>query len=133
MRVQRVTAAVDAGQIINPDGLKNQIEGGIIQGASWTLKEQVKFDRQQITSRDWAGYPILTFEEVPESGSYADRSPRIAPVGCWRSLAGTDLGGDRQRDLPRDRRATARSALHGQTRSNPHWAERWRGCDTKMR
>ena len=65
IKVERVTAAADAGQIINPDGLTNQIEGGIIQGVSWTLKEEVKFDRQRILTRDWRSYPILTFSEVP--------------------------------------------------------------------
>ena len=52
--VPRAWAAVDAGQIINPDGLANQIEGGIVQSTSWTLKEEVKFDRDGIRSRDWA-------------------------------------------------------------------------------
>jgi CO/xanthine dehydrogenase Mo-binding subunit len=63
--VPRVYAAVDAGQIVNPDGLENQIEGGIVQSMSWTLKEEVKFDRSEISSRDWATYPILTMPEVP--------------------------------------------------------------------
>jgi len=65
VRVPRAIVAVDAGQIINPDGLANQIEGGIIQSTSWTLKEQVRFASTGITSRDWLGYPILTFPEVP--------------------------------------------------------------------
>ena len=54
IRVPRVYAAADAGQIINPDGLANQIEGGIVQSTSWTLKEEVKFDPTEIRSRDWA-------------------------------------------------------------------------------
>jgi CO/xanthine dehydrogenase Mo-binding subunit len=61
-----VIAAVDAGQIVNPDGVVNQIEGGIIQSASWTLKESVRFDRTRVTTRSWAEYPILRFDEVPE-------------------------------------------------------------------
>jgi xanthine dehydrogenase molybdopterin-binding subunit B len=65
VKVDRVTAAVDAGQMINTDGITNQIEGGIIQGTSWTLKEQVKFDRETIKTRDWVSYPILSFPEVP--------------------------------------------------------------------
>jgi nicotinate dehydrogenase subunit B len=52
--------------VVSPDGLKNQMEGGIVQSTSWTLKEQVTFDRERITSRDWQNYPILTFPEVPE-------------------------------------------------------------------
>jgi CO/xanthine dehydrogenase Mo-binding subunit len=51
--------------VINPDGVRAQIEGGIIQSSSWTLKEQIHFDESGIKSRDWAGYPILRFDEVP--------------------------------------------------------------------
>jgi nicotinate dehydrogenase subunit B len=65
VRVGRVVAAVDAGQIVNPDGVINQIEGGIIQSASWTLKESVRFDRTRVTTRSWADYPILRFADVP--------------------------------------------------------------------
>ena len=56
----------DCGQIINPDGVANQLEGGLIQAASWTLKEAVRFDPVRITSIDWETYPILNFKEVPE-------------------------------------------------------------------
>jgi nicotinate dehydrogenase subunit B len=66
VRVTRVVSAVDAGQIVNPDGVVNQIEGGIIQSASWTLKESLRFDRTRVTTRSWADYPILRFDEVPE-------------------------------------------------------------------
>jgi CO/xanthine dehydrogenase Mo-binding subunit len=59
-------AVCDAGLIINPDGVKAQIEGGIVQSASWTLKEQVKISSSQIETRDWSTYPILRFDEVPE-------------------------------------------------------------------
>ncbi len=110
VRVLHVTAAADAGQIINPDGLKNQIEGGIIQGASWTLKEQVKFDRQQITSRDWAGYPILTFGEVPEIEVTLIDHPELPPLGAGEASQGPisaaianaifHATGVRLRDLP---------------------------------
>ena len=65
VRVPRVVIAADIGSVVNPDGARNQLEGGIVQAVSVTLKEQVTFDRRQITSRDWAGYPILTFPEVP--------------------------------------------------------------------
>jgi nicotinate dehydrogenase subunit B len=66
VRVTRVWCAVDGGLIINPDGARNQIEGGIIQGASWTLKEQVRFAGGRISSRSWADYPIFRFSDVPE-------------------------------------------------------------------
>src|SRR5207247_245984 len=66
VRVTRAVAAVDVGQVVNPDGVVNQIEGGLIQSASWTLKEALRFDRTRVTTRSWADYPILRFEEVPQ-------------------------------------------------------------------
>ncbi|MGZ5847818.1 MAG: xanthine dehydrogenase family protein molybdopterin-binding subunit, partial [Ramlibacter sp.] len=66
VRLLRVVAAVDSGEVVNPDGIRNQMEGGILQSASWTLNEQVTFDRTRITSRDWGGYPILRFTQVPQ-------------------------------------------------------------------
>ncbi len=66
IQLLRAVIAADAGQIVDPDGLRNQLEGGLMQSASWTLKEQVKFDDKGIVSRDWESYPILTFAEVPE-------------------------------------------------------------------
>lgn len=67
VRVLRIAAAVDTGQIVNPDGVRNQIEGGIIQSLSWALFERVRFDTRRITSTDWASYPILRFDAVPDS------------------------------------------------------------------
>jgi nicotinate dehydrogenase subunit B len=66
VRVQRVFIAHDCGLIINPDGLRNQIEGNVIQATSRTLNEEVKFDRSMVTSLDWTGYPILKFSEIPD-------------------------------------------------------------------
>ncbi len=66
VRVARAVAAVDAGQIVNPDGVVNQIEGGIIQSASWTLLEAVRYDRTRVRTRSWADYPIIHFGDVPE-------------------------------------------------------------------
>lgn len=65
VRVRRLTIAVDAGLVINPDGAANQVEGGAVQATSWTLKEQVRFDRYGVTSDTWETYPILRFSEVP--------------------------------------------------------------------
>ncbi|MBX9760224.1 MAG: molybdopterin-dependent oxidoreductase [Beijerinckiaceae bacterium] len=65
VRVVRAVASADSGHIVNPDGVMNQIEGGLIQSLSWTLKEEVKFDDTRVNSEDWASYPILTFNEVP--------------------------------------------------------------------
>jgi nicotinate dehydrogenase subunit B len=66
-RLVRAVAAVDAGQVVNPDGLTNQIEGAIVQSMSWTLYEAVTFDDTRITSIDWQTYPILRFNAVPDS------------------------------------------------------------------
>jgi nicotinate dehydrogenase subunit B len=66
-RLVRAVAAVDAGQVVNPDGLINQIEGAIVQSTSWTLYEAVSFDDTRITSIDWQTYPILRFNAVPDS------------------------------------------------------------------
>ena len=65
-RLVRAVAAVDSGQVVNPDGLVNQIEGAILQSMSWTLYESVTFDDKRITSIDWQTYPILRFDAVPE-------------------------------------------------------------------
>jgi nicotinate dehydrogenase subunit B len=66
-RLVRAVAAVDSGQVVNPDGLINQIEGAILQSMSWTLYESVTFDDTRITSIDWQTYPILRFNAVPDS------------------------------------------------------------------
>ncbi|MBM3607090.1 MAG: xanthine dehydrogenase family protein molybdopterin-binding subunit, partial [Alphaproteobacteria bacterium] len=65
IRVLRAASANDAGEIVAPDGVKNQIEGGIVQSLSWTLKEAVRFGPGGVLSEDWNSYPILTFSEVP--------------------------------------------------------------------
>src|SRR5262249_30093485 len=64
--VKRVTIAHDCGLIINPDGLRNQIEGNVMQATSRTLKEEVKFDRSIVKTVDWTLYPILKFAEIPD-------------------------------------------------------------------
>jgi nicotinate dehydrogenase subunit B len=66
VRVLRAVAAADSGEVVNPDGIRNQIEGGIIQSISWTLHEAVEFDAARVLSRDWSTYPILRFSGVPE-------------------------------------------------------------------
>lgn len=65
VQVVRAVLAADAGEVVNPDGLINQLEGGLIQSLSWSLKEAVRYDSRRILSRDWSTYPILTFSEVP--------------------------------------------------------------------
>ncbi len=108
--VPRVYAAADAGQIINPDGLANQIEGGVVQSTSWTLKEQVKFSAAEITSRDWATYPILTMAEFPSVEVELIDRPEERSLGAGEASQGPTAAaianafaaatGMRLRDLP---------------------------------
>jgi nicotinate dehydrogenase subunit B len=79
--VQRITLAQDCGLIVNPDGVKNQIEGNVIQGVSRTLLEEVKFDASGITSLDWVSYPILAFPDVPEIDVVLINRPDMPPNG----------------------------------------------------
>lgn len=65
VQIDHVVTAVDVGQIVSPDGLRNQVEGGIVQSTSWTLYEKVAYDAGGIRSYDWSGYPILRFSQVP--------------------------------------------------------------------
>ncbi|GGD11110.1 xanthine dehydrogenase family protein molybdopterin-binding subunit [Aureimonas glaciei] len=67
VRMIRANAAVDAGEVVNPDGVANQVQGGIVQSASWTLYEAVTFDRTRVTSVDWSTYPILRFDALPQT------------------------------------------------------------------
>jgi CO/xanthine dehydrogenase Mo-binding subunit len=89
LAVPRLWAAVDAGLVVNPDGLRNQIEGGLIQALSWTLKEEVRFQDRAIVSQNWEEYPILTFSEVPEQITIdlIDR-PHEPPLGVGEAAAG---------------------------------------------
>ncbi|MBI2245423.1 MAG: xanthine dehydrogenase family protein molybdopterin-binding subunit, partial [Nocardioides sp.] len=63
--VRRLTVVADLGLVVNPDGARNQLEGGATQATSWTTTERVRFDRRRITSDDWESYPILRFAEAP--------------------------------------------------------------------
>ncbi|WP_424630132.1 molybdopterin cofactor-binding domain-containing protein [Bradyrhizobium sp. SYSU BS000235] len=111
VRVVRAVSAVDAGQIVNPDGVRNQIEGAILQATSWTLYEGVTFDDARITSIDWSTYPILRFDAVPDvvDVHIVDR-PGLPFLGAGEAGQGptaaaianaiTDATGRRLRDLP---------------------------------
>jgi CO/xanthine dehydrogenase Mo-binding subunit len=88
IRVTRAVAAADAGLVINPDGIISQYEGGIVQGLSWALKEQLRFDRQAITSVDWAGYPIMTFDEVPPIEVVLVNRPNDPSLGAGEATVG---------------------------------------------
>jgi CO/xanthine dehydrogenase Mo-binding subunit len=88
VKVPRIWTAVDAGQIINPDGLTNQIEGGIIQSMSWTLHEHVQFDRNGILSEDWMNYPILTMPDVPKVETVLINRPNEPALGAGEAAQG---------------------------------------------
>jgi CO/xanthine dehydrogenase Mo-binding subunit len=112
--VTRVVAAADAGQVINPQGLEMQIEGGIIQSTSWTLLEAVRFDRHRVTSRDWESYPILTFPAAPkvevhlidrsEEPSLGSGEASSGPAAAAIANAVSNALGRRVRHLPIDPR-----------------------------
>ncbi|MDR3536087.1 MAG: molybdopterin-dependent oxidoreductase [Acetobacteraceae bacterium] len=87
LRVRRFYVAHDCGQIINPDGARNQIEGNVIQTVSRVVKEAVTFDRKMVTSLDWASYPILTFPEVPEVVIEMIDRPDTPPWGVGEATA----------------------------------------------
>jgi nicotinate dehydrogenase subunit B len=87
IRVTRFAVAHDCGQIINPDGLRNQIEGNVIQTVSRTLIENLKFNRSTVTSLDWASYPILTFPDVPDVVIELIDRPREKPWGAGEPTA----------------------------------------------
>jgi nicotinate dehydrogenase subunit B len=80
--VKRVTLAHDCGLIVNPDGVKNQVEGNIIQGVSRALLEEVTFDGNGVTSLDWNSYPILKFPDVPELDIVLINRKDVAPLGA---------------------------------------------------
>ncbi len=110
VRVPRVWAAADAGMIVNPDGFANQIEGGCIQSASWTLREAVRWDATRIVTRSWSDYPILRIDEVPAVDVKLIDRPDERPLGVGEGSQGptaaaianavANATGKRVRDLP---------------------------------
>jgi nicotinate dehydrogenase subunit B len=116
VRLLHIWCAADAGLVINPNGAINQLEGGIIQAASWALKEGVRLDGCGIASRDWESYPVLRFSEVPEiTVELVNPSADLQPLGIGEAGGGPTVAaignavahalGARLRDLPltRDR------------------------------
>ena len=82
INVRRIACAHDGGLIVNPDGLRNQIEGSILQTLGRALHEEVKFDRSRVTSVDWASYPILSFPDVPSLDVALIDRPALPPLGA---------------------------------------------------
>jgi nicotinate dehydrogenase subunit B len=108
--VRRVVCAHDCGLVVNPDALRNQIEGCIVQTLSRTLHEEVKFDRARVTSLDWGSYPILRFPEAPAVEVALIDHPELplmgageaatAPVAAALGNAIFDATGVRLRTVP---------------------------------
>jgi len=110
IRLLRAWCAADAGLVVNPDAVINQLEGGIIQSASWVLKEQVRFDTESGGPIDWETYPVLRFSEVPEIAIELVEGDSDIPLGVGEATAGPTAAaignavsralGLRMRDLP---------------------------------
>jgi nicotinate dehydrogenase subunit B len=122
IKVTRFLVVHDCGQVINPDGVKNQIEGNVVQTVSRTLLEEVKFDHSRVTSVDWASYPILTFPGVPDvvielidrpaEKPWGAGEPSAAVVPSAISNAVFDAIGTRLRSVPFTP-AKVRAAIQG--------------------
>lgn len=82
IQLEHAIIAADAGQIVNPDGLSNQLEGGFVQAASWTLAEAVAFDQSGVQSKDWDSYPVLPFTGVPKIETVLLNRPALPPLGA---------------------------------------------------
>lgn len=115
----RATLAADAGEIVNPDGLRNQLEGGLLQSLSWARHEAVRFDGAGVASRDWRDYPILTIGEAPPVEVILIDRPDQPSLGAGEASQGPASAafanavaracGARVRHLPIDRAAIARA------------------------
>ncbi len=88
LRVKKLWIAVDVGQVVNPVGVLNQIEGGAIQTVSWVLKEAVQFDQTRVQSTTWDTYPILRFSEVPEIEIHLIDRPELPSLGAGEATQG---------------------------------------------
>ena len=88
VRLIHAYAAVDCGRVVNAGGLANQVSGGVVQAASWTLKEQVTFDSTRVTCTDWETYPILTFREAPQVDVELIDQPDEPSVGSGEIVVG---------------------------------------------
>ena len=121
VEVRRLTVAADLGTVVNPDGARNQLEGGAVQATSWTVAERVRFDRRRIVSADWESYPILRFPSAPVVKVHLidPKDPAQPPLGSGEAAQGPTAAaignaiaaalGVRVRDLPLDAASIARA------------------------
>jgi nicotinate dehydrogenase subunit B len=120
--LKRAWCAADAGLVITPDGARNQVEGGIIMGASFALKEQVRFENGKVTATNWGDYPILKFSEVPEIDIRLIDAPNEPALGLGEASVGPTCAaignavaralGKRVRDLPLSRERIVTTLLN---------------------
>ncbi|MBS1601521.1 MAG: xanthine dehydrogenase family protein molybdopterin-binding subunit [Bacteroidetes bacterium] len=116
IRVQKMWAVIDAGEVINMDGITNQTEGGMVQSASWTMHEEVAFNSHGITSTNWAAYPIFNISQAPEVEVSVINRPSEPAMGAGEAAQGPAgaaivnavyrLTGQRVRHLPVNRATT---------------------------
>ncbi|UCH75984.1 MAG: xanthine dehydrogenase family protein molybdopterin-binding subunit [Rhodospirillales bacterium] len=121
VRLHRAWIVADAGEVVDPGGLTAQLEGGLIQAASWTLYEQVSWNGGGITSRDWESYPIIRFDNIPEVETVLMERPGLPFLGAGETVAGPTGGaianaifaasGLRLRRMPFDADAIRKAAL----------------------
>jgi CO/xanthine dehydrogenase Mo-binding subunit len=121
VKLKKVWCAADAGLVIAPDGARNQIEGGIIQGASFVMREQVRFEAGRVATQNWEDYPILRFSDVPEIEIELIDNPNeptlglgeasVGPTGAAIGNALARALGKRVRDLPLTRERIAATLL----------------------
>lgn len=121
VRLKHVWSAADCGLVVNPDGARNQVEGGILMAASWVLKEQVRLDEHGVASRTWGQYPILRFSEVPPVEVALVETAGAPSAGIGEASSGPAAAaianavsralGVRLRDLPLTRERLASAIL----------------------
>ncbi|MGR9396347.1 molybdopterin cofactor-binding domain-containing protein (plasmid) [Rhizobium leguminosarum] len=126
--VTKVTCAQDSGMMINPDGVRHQIHGNIIQSTSRVLKEKVEFSSTAVQSKEWGGYPLITFPEVPDIDVLMVPRQDEPPLGVGESAsvpsasaianAVYDATGIRFRELPLTPELVL-AALNGKTDEAP--------------
>jgi CO/xanthine dehydrogenase Mo-binding subunit len=92
VRCRRLWLACDVGEVINPDGVANQMEGGAIQAVSMCLLEAVRHDSRAITSDAWERYPILRFSDVPQVAVEIIARPEAPPLGAGEASMGPVIG-----------------------------------------
>jgi CO/xanthine dehydrogenase Mo-binding subunit len=124
VKVQKLWAVVDAGLVINPAGVAAQIEGGMLQAASWVLKETVPTDGMRLVAESWKDYPILSFAETPETNLEIIAAPELPSTGVGEVSLGPTAGaianavanalGLRVRDLPLTRERLMKAAFEGE-------------------